>query len=234
MRSNASFRAFSDAELSFVQGFKTGEVDVKGGATVLSDGHDSAHLFTILDGWAVRVKHLDDGRRQIINFAFPGDFLGLQASLFDRMEHSVEALTDMRLCMFERPRLWELFQSSPSLGFDLTWLASREELILSHHLVNVGRRTARERIAYVILLLFERARVTGLAAEKAFEIPITQEDVADLMGLSVVHTNKVLRQMHHDGLLTWTRSKIIIKNQDALSDIAGPIAESRDVLRPFI
>ena len=82
-----------------------------------------------------------DGRRQILNFALPGDFIGLQASIFDSIGNSVEALSDVVLCVFPREKLWDLYTRYPTLAFDVTWLAAREEQILDEHLLSVGRRT---------------------------------------------------------------------------------------------
>ena len=85
--------------------FKAGELVVDPGATILLEGTNSAHVFTVLSGWAFRFKSLEDGRRQILNFSLPGDFLGLQGSIFDKMQHSVEALTAAVLCVFPREKV---------------------------------------------------------------------------------------------------------------------------------
>ena len=97
--------------------FKSGELTVDPGAVILLDGTNSPHLFTVLSGWAFRFKTLEDGRRQILNFALPGDFIGLQGSVFEKMQHSVEALTTTVLCVFPREKVWSLFQTqrSPSI-----------------------------------------------------------------------------------------------------------------------
>ena len=84
-------------------------------------------FYTLLHGWAFRYKMLDDGRRQILNFALPADMVGLQGALMREMEHSVEALTPLTLCVFPRSKLWDLYSRFPSLAFDITWLAAREE-----------------------------------------------------------------------------------------------------------
>ena len=94
LRRKAVFREFSESELEFVKEFKAGELNVETGTTVLLEGTNSAHLYTVLSGWAFRYKRLPDGRRQILNFALPGDLVGVQGSMFDKMEHSLEALTD--------------------------------------------------------------------------------------------------------------------------------------------
>ena len=151
LRNHATFRGFSPEELAFVSAFKSGELNAEAGTTLLLEGTNSAHLYTLLSGWVFRYKALPDGRRQILNFALPGDFLGLQASVTDVMQHSVEALTDSVLCIFERDKLWSLYTQFPSLAFDLTWLAAREEQMLDEHLLSVGRRHAVERVAFVLL-----------------------------------------------------------------------------------
>ena len=90
-------------------------------------------------------KTLPDGRRQIINYAIAGDLLGLQNAVLDKMQHSVEALDDVRLCVFPKEKLWSMFEHHPGLGFDVTWLAAQEKSILADFLVSVGQRSASER-----------------------------------------------------------------------------------------
>ena len=124
----------------------------------------------------MRYKSFPDGKRQVLNFALPGDLLGLQSSLFNHMTHSVEALTDVTLCVFPRQRIWELYKDHPGLAFDVTWLASREESILADHLANVGQRPAMVRVAYMLIYLFNRARRLGLVRCNKMLLPITQQD----------------------------------------------------------
>jgi CRP-like cAMP-binding protein len=146
------FRAFETEEVEFISSFKKGELSVDKGATVIVEGSHSAHLFTVLSGWGFRYKLLPDGRRQILNFIVNGDFVGLQAGLSLEMQHSVEALTPMLLCVFERGHLRQLYEKHPDLAFDVTWLAAREEQMLDEHLLSVGRRSALERAAYLIVV----------------------------------------------------------------------------------
>ena len=110
LRGLDTFRDFSPKELDFVSRFKSGELSFERGATNLVEGMHSAHLFTVLSGWAFRYKLLPDGRRQIMNYVLPGDLIGLQGSLMGEMDHSVEALTSVTLCLFERSRLQQLFE----------------------------------------------------------------------------------------------------------------------------
>jgi CRP/FNR family transcriptional regulator, anaerobic regulatory protein len=227
------FRPFEAEELAFVQSFKADEVRIDAGQTFLVDGSNSPHIFTILEGWAVRYKAFPDGKRQVLNFALPGDLLGLQSSLFNQMTHSVEALTDVTLCVFPRQRIWELYKNHPGLGYDLTWLASREESIIAEHLANVGQRPAFARIAYMIVYLFNRARRAGLADKNTMKLPITQEHLADAMGLSIVHTNKTLKRLRATGWLDWKRDELIIRDEAQLTAVAEYDAVEKPP-RPFI
>ncbi len=217
----AHFRAFTAEELRFVAGFKRGELVAETGAMILAEGAHSAQLFTLLSGWAFRFKTLEDGRRQILNYVLPGDLIGLQGSVIGAMEHSVEALSPAVLCVFQRDGLADLYKRQPGLSFDVTWLAAREERMLDEHLLSIGRRTATERAAYLVAFLHQRAAAVGMAANKPLLIPITQQHVADTLGLSIVHTNKTLRKLAERGLIRWHDRACEVVDADGLMDVAG-------------
>lgn len=227
------FRDFSAQELAFVKSFKIGELTVAPGATVLVEGAHSAHLYTVLSGWGFRHKLLDDGRRQILNYVMPGDLTGLQGSVSGEMQHSVEALTTMMLCVFERDRISTLISNHPSLAYDMIWIAAREECILDEHLLSIGQRSATERAAYLLVFLYRRATAVGLLTRTRRTLPITQHLVADTLGLSLVHTNKTLRKIAKRGLVRWGTRGCEVLDDDGLAEIAGWNYEpTRD--RPFI
>ena len=232
LRGLAHFREFTPDELDFVSRFKTGELSVDAGATVLVEGSHSAHLYTVLSGWAFRYKLLSDGRRQILNYAVPGDLVGLQGSIQGEMQHSIEALSPVTLCVFERDKLDQLFTRYPSLAYDLTWIAAQEERILDEHLLSIGRRTAIERAAYLLAFMFERGRASGLVSNRAV-LPITQQHVADTLGLSIVHTNKTLRKLADRRLIRWQDRGCLVLDGEGLAAVAGweGLPETR---RPFI
>jgi CRP-like cAMP-binding protein len=215
------FRAFTPEELKFVSGFKRGELVAETGAMILAEGAHSAQLFTLLSGWAFRFKTLEDGRRQILNYVLPGDLVGLQGSVIGEMEHSVEALSPVVLCVFQRDGLTELFKREPGLSFDITWMAAREERMLDEHLLSIGRRSATERAAYLVAFLHQRASAVGLTENKPLLIPITQQHVADTLGLSIVHTNKTLRKLAERKLIRWHDRACEVMDVRGLMEIAG-------------
>jgi CRP/FNR family transcriptional regulator, anaerobic regulatory protein len=226
-------REFSAEELAFVKSFKVDELRVEAGASFLRQGTRNEYLYTVLRGWAFRYKMLDDGRRQILNYALPADILGLQGALMNEMEHSVEALTPLVLCVFPRDRLWDLYTRLPSLAFDITWLAAREEQLIDEHLVSLGRRTALERAAYLLLLLFVRAEEAGLVNNGSIQFPFTQQHLADTLGMSLVHTNKTLKRLLLTKTVLWKDRVFEIIDRTALASIAGSdVTPHRP--RPFI
>lgn len=232
LRTLPDFRDFTPKELDFVSHFKSGELSSERGATILVEGMHSAHLFTVLSGWAFRYKLLPDGRRQIMNYVLPGDLIGLQGSLMGEMDHSVEALTPVTLCVFERSKLERLFERHASLAYDLTWIASAEERILDEHLLSIGRRTALERTAYLLSFIHQRAHLAGVNGGRRV-IPITQQHVADTLGLSLVHTNKTLRKLADRKLMRWQEKGCEILDADGLQALAGWEGLKRGP-RPFI
>lgn len=233
LRHLPTFREFQPEELAFVSHFKTGELSVDAGTTVLSEGSHSAHLFTVLSGWGFRYKMLGDGRRQILNYIMPGDLVGLQGSLMGEMKHSVEALSALTLCVFERERLGQVYRNHPDLAFDVTWIASQEERILDEHLLSIGRRTALERAAYLLSFLSQRATASNLFRGERVSIPLTQQHVADTLGLSIVHTNKTLKKLAERNLIRWADRGCDVLDPEGLmraADWDGLEA----VRRPFI
>jgi CRP-like cAMP-binding protein len=199
----------------------------------LREGTRSDHLYTVLSGWAFRYKMLDDGRRQILNYALPADMLGLQGTVLGEMQHSVEALTPLVLCVFPRTKLWDLYSRLPSLAFDVTWLAAREEQLIDENLVSLGRRTALERTAFLLLHLFSRAEEAHLVKRASIQFPFTQQHIADTLGMSLVHTNKTIKRLFLTKTVRWKDRIFEIVDRAALENIAGS-ALNQHVPRPFI
>ena len=234
LRGKEVLRDFTAKELPFIAEFKSGELNIQAGTNILLQGTNSAHLYTVLSGWAFRYKTLSDGRRQIVNYALPGDFIGLQGSVSDEMQHSVEALTDMILCVFPREKLWDLYSGYPALAFDITWLAAREEQMLDENLLNVGRRTSLERAAYLLLHLFARAEEVGLTKGNTVGFPFTQQHVADTLGMSLVHTNKTLKRLAATKTVRWKDKLFEILDRKALAELARYEQPQQRARRPFI
>jgi CRP-like cAMP-binding protein len=151
----------------------------------------------------------------------------------DEMEHSVEALTDVSLCVFPREKIGVIYGNIPSLAFDLTWLAARSERLGDEHLLSVGQRTALERTAYILLILYVRAEEVGLVKGNVVQFPFTQQHLADTLGMSLVHTNKTLKRLTAANAARWKGGTFELLNRARLAELAGgDIVVSRK--RPFI
>ncbi|WP_210528396.1 Crp/Fnr family transcriptional regulator [Rubellimicrobium arenae] len=207
-------------EVRFMEGFKIGEMSVDPGTTLLAEGQESPWIYTVLEGQAVQYKSLSTGRRQIINFVLPGDFLGLHAAMMGEMKHSIEARTRMVLCVFERARVQEVFHGQPARAQALAWIAAVESHLLGETLVSVGQRNAGQRIAWAFLRLWRRLEAMGLERDGMVPLPFRQQDLAEALGLSLVHTNKTLARFRQAGLCDWSGGKLRIGNLAALTGIA--------------
>lgn len=190
-------------------------------STLVNQGEPRTTSYLLLDGWAAHTKILPDGSRQILSFLMPGDLIGVFAPVAPYATSNVMSLTGLRVIPFASSALLDAIGASPNLGIALAWVAAREEEILAEHLVSLGRRTARERVAHLFLELWVRMRVRGLADGNPLPIPMTQAIIADAMGLSVVHVNRVLRRLASEGVLEVERRTATILDLDRLQRIAG-------------
>ncbi|WP_454597502.1 Crp/Fnr family transcriptional regulator [Qipengyuania sp. SM2507] len=214
-------RPLEERQLDYMQAFKQGEVRVERLETVVRQGEALRGLYTVLEGVLIRFRELEDGRRQIVNFMFPGDLIGLQGAFEEPSSHSVAALLPARLCVFEQSGFRELISRHPGLGYDLTWLAAKEETALEEHMVAVGRRSAKERVSYLAVWLLDRAIGVGMVdADNRLALPIKQAQIADMLGLSLVHTNRTIKSLARDGLVEWKPGEICVADLDAASEYA--------------
>jgi CRP-like cAMP-binding protein len=212
LRRRPAFKPKSQPEVDFIQSMKIEHRLVAAGGEIVHHGQADAELFTLFSGWAFRHKTLDDGRRQILNFLLPGDLMGLQASLLDASDHGIEALTDVELCVFSRRKTWRLFEHMPQLAYELAWLGAREESIVDENLTSVGQRSARERVAALVLSLYRRAEHLDLVTDRTFLFPLTRQHIADALGLSLVHTIKTWSHLRGAGLFTIANGTLTLVN----------------------
>ena len=219
LRRKEFFVDLTTEETRFMQKFKVGELVVDAGAPILIEGSNSPQLFTALRGMGLRYKTLENGNRQVVNFVFPGDFVGLQAGIMGEMGHSVEATSDMTLCVFDRSGIWDLFRNHPERAFDLTWISAAEEHLLGDTLATVGQQTATEAIAWALTRFFLRGQALGMVNQGAMKMPYKQQDLADALGLSLVHTNKTLGALRKRQLASWADGELRIGNIEALAKL---------------
>jgi CRP-like cAMP-binding protein len=235
LRALPLFLEHAPDELTLVQSLKRRELTLGPVETLIHEGQTDAPLFTLLSGWAFRYKTLSDGRRQILSFLLAGDFIGVQQKMGDAAAHGVQTLTEAVFCVFQRDALWELHRRSPTMGFNVTWLTAHEESLVDDTLLSVGRRSAEERIAMLLILLFKRAAALQADAGTAgVPFPLTQQHVADGLGLSLVHTNKTLRKLERRGLHRIADGRLFMRDVKALARLADLYGDGRPPPRPLV
>ena len=252
LRALPLFLPHSAEELALLQQLKRRELLLQEGETLIHEGQSDTRLYTLLQGWGYRFKTLSDGRRQILNFLLAGDFIGVQQKMSDAAAHGVVMLTEARLCVFDRNALWELHRQQPSMGFNITWLTAHEESLVDDNLLSIGRRSAEERVATLLILLYKRAAAVRAVADDSVAgatsgasagtagglpgvpFPLTQQHLADALGLSLAHTNKTLRKLQRRGLYRIEDGRLQLLDPKALARLADLYGDGRPPARPLI
>lgn len=208
--------------LRVIAGHKSGDRRVKAGEELLSLGEPCDAIYNLVDGWMILYNLLEDGRRQILHFALPGAVLGFHPAHGAMMTYGAQALTDAVVCVIPHKALRPLSRQYPEIGLRLAWLMSRDSGLAFAHLTSIGRHSARERVAHLILELFIRCRSRwpGHRIEE-MHLPLTQEHIGDATGLTGVHVNRVLGDLKTDGILTFSYRHLSILDPDKLVDVAG-------------
>jgi CRP-like cAMP-binding protein len=171
-------------------------------------------------GWAYTYRLLKDGSRQVINFHLPGDFVALSHVILRYWEGGAVALTDIEVWEISPNDISDIVQSRPRLATALLWAISREGALAEEHLVDLGRRTALVRTAHFLLELGTRLKHIGLATDAGYACPINQSLLADAVGISPIHLNRVLRQLRESGCLTFRNGYVSLDHPQRLIALA--------------
>lgn len=187
---------------------------------VIREGDRPHALFVIIAGWAYRHKTLADGRRQIVSLLVPGDFCDLHNDLLDTMDHAIGALTSLRVAEVPHAAIAALMERFPDVGDRL-----RKQMLVSvavqrEWTVNVGQRSALERLAHLFCEMTLRLRAIGLVHDNSFEFPLTQADMGDALGLTSVHVNRTLQNLRAAGLVGLSGRVLTVPRFAALADAA--------------
>jgi len=194
---------------------------IEHGAYLVREGDRPERSCLIVSGFAVRHKVTVEGARQIVSVHIPGDFVDLEGSLLNVADHNVQALTRCEVACVPKEAIRELIASRPTVAKAM-WIDTLiDGAIFREWVVNVGRRDARARIAHLLCEFARRLEVAGLAAEYRYELPMTQEQLADATGLTPVHVNRVLMQLSREGLIERSRRFVGIPDWEALRRAAG-------------
>ena len=220
-RKLSAFVALSDGDLNVLSRFHRSRKTFEPGHEMVTEGQAKQTAFILAEGWACSYKILPDGGRQIVDIQIPGDFLGLRSVLFRTADHSVEAVTRLEASVVLSADILDGFGQSPRLATAILWAASRDEAMVVEHLVNLGRRNADERMGHFLLEMGARLRLVGLGDMQGYDCPLTQYHLADVLGLTAVHVNRVLRNLREDGLVTFQKGHVHFDDFARLKAFAG-------------
>jgi CRP-like cAMP-binding protein len=197
-----------------------GDLSVRRRHDLVVDGLEYRKLCFVKDGFAVRYKLLRNGKRQIVNVVLPGDVVGFPGSFYERAVYSVTATTnlDVNVCGLE-PYV-QLCYRRPQFALALCWMAVQEATTNAEHVINLGRRTPIERLSHFLLEVHARLHMVGRAKSDGFVLPFSQEILADVLGLSVPHLNRMMQQLRADGLIVDKDRQMKFLDVDALKALA--------------
>lgn len=207
-RKLAVFAPLESQEMARFQGLASSEGQVPADHHLVRAGEEYGPVIVVNSGWAVRYRMLADGSRQIANFILPGDFIGLNATVMSVADYDVVSITPMTFVRLRVDDIIGMIESHPRLCAAIFWCNAREESILFEHLTSLGRRTAYERVAHLLIELLRRLQLIELTDGDSFVMPLTQQLIADSVGLTAIHVNRMMRALEQDGLIAYSRHPV--------------------------
>ncbi len=196
------------------------------GEEVYSQGEHNQHFFIVSSGWICLYMLLEDGRRQNVGFALPGDIVGYMSDPDAELDHSAVAVCNVTLCAVDRIAAAQMLADSPDLLGQVTDYLLWKTVQARHLITSIARKTAVERVAYLFYELFLRTHLRDPAAGDTMAVPLTQSDIGDAVGLSSVHVCRMLSSLRSDGVLSLRHGRLTIHDPDCLSELAGLDADT--------
>lgn len=187
---------------------------------LIREGEKPQFVHLIVEGWACRYKTLPDGRRQVVAFFVPGDFCDLNVYILKHMDHSLGAITRIAVADISREEMDTLTTNHPRITQALLWESLVNNAIQREWTLNIGQRTAYERISHLLIEMYVRLDTVGLTQNGSCDFPLTQNDLADATGLTAVHVNRTLQELRRDGLIQLERKRLNIPDFRRLSEAA--------------
>jgi CRP-like cAMP-binding protein len=187
---------------------------------LMSEGDKPRFVHLVLDGWGCRYKSLPDGKRQIVALFVPGDFCDVNVYILRHMDHSIGAITRLKVAMITPDEMNALTAGRPRITQALWWHELVTTAIQREWTVNLGQRSAYERLGHLLVELYLRLKTVGRAQDGRCDFPLTQNDLADATGLTAVHVNRTLQELRRDGLIELERKQLRILDLERLKDVS--------------
>jgi CRP-like cAMP-binding protein len=187
---------------------------------LIAEGDKPRFVHLVLDGWASRYKTLPDGKRQIVGLFVPGDFCDVNVHILKYMDHSIAAITRLKVAMITPEEMSALGEERPRIVQALWWHELVTASIQREWTLNLGQRSAYERLGHLLVELYLRLKTVGRAHDGRCDFPLTQNDLAEATGLTAVHVNRTLQELRRDGLIELERKQLRIVDLERLMDLA--------------
>lgn len=217
----SGYGLLDEAEKALLAGACRNLRELPAGAHLIREGDEPDPVFVILEGWACGYKILPDGGRQIISFLLPGDFCDIHIAILQAIDHSIMTLTKATVASLPRAEMEALIQARPTLTQAFWWSQLVDQSISRSWIVSMGRRKSVERVAHLMCELYIRMRNIGLASDHECRMPLTQLVLADALGLTPVHVNRVLRVLKTEKVMELSHGSLRINEPEKLAQIAG-------------
>lgn len=213
----------ASGDVPFIEKFSIGTMTVHAGKTILTQGQQAPQQYAVNSGVGLRFQTLPDGARRTYGFVLPGDMIGFQSDIQGQLNYGIEAASTMNLSVFDRGSIWEMMRNEPAKTYPLIWKISQDSHYLNAGLSLHGQQAAPARMAWALLHYYRRIMAVSDTKRPTVSCPFRQQDMADILGLSLVHTNKTLASLRAQGLVTWKDGLLTVSDEAGLAAIAGEI-----------
>lgn len=220
IRKLSRLSVLSDADRDAIRALPFTTRHARSGQILVEEGDTTTHCSVLMDGYACRHKITSGGGRQIVSFHLPGDLLDVQHLFLPTADHNVQAITDLKLTSVPQDRLRALTRAHPAVGEALWRDSLIDASIFREWVLNVGRRDAKGRIAHMLCEFAVRRQAAGLGSPERFELPMTQEEIADATGLTPIHVNRMLQALSADGVIARDKRHVHIVDWERMRRIA--------------
>ena len=221
VRKLSLFGPLSIADREILESLCRQPIYVDADEDLVREGDVPTSVHVILDGYACRYKILADGARSIVAYLLPGDICDLNVFILKQMDHSIATLSRSQIVRIPPAKIIEITEKHPLITRALWWIGLVDDSVLREWIVNVTRRSAEQSIAHLFCELLFRLESVGLRVKDGFEFPLTQTELADTVGLTTVHVNRVLQELRARNLILLKSKSLQILNLNGLKELAG-------------